>query len=82
MIEAPQIEEWPEVFRCVCRRGKQSWRDEQGHYACGKCPIEYSPDPKQQAIVQRMANGEVRRVLSRDRAWARAEVGVKSVRLR
>ena len=43
MVEEPNADEWPEVFRCVCRRGKQSWRDQQGHYACGKCPIEYSP---------------------------------------
>jgi hypothetical protein len=81
VICEPKLDEWPEVFRCVCRRGKQAWLGEQGRYACGKCPIEYSPDPQQQAIVQRTANGEVRRVLSRERAWARAESETKRIKL-
>ena len=82
MADAPKADEWPEVFRCVCRRGKQAWRDAQDRYACGKCPIEYSPDPEQKIISQKTVNGDLLRVVAHERAWAKAEAETKRIKLR
>lgn len=82
MADASKADEWPEVFRCVCRRGKQAWRDAQGRYACGKCPIEYSPDPEHKIISQKTVNGDLLRVVTHERAWAKAEAETKRIKLR